>query len=80
MESGYLTPNSFCRLTGCQRDPRDRGVIIIFFLHHCNPLGILKILGNSARFSERWNFGGEAIFRVGFDDDILSSGLHGMTI
>ena len=27
--SGYPTPTSFCRLTGCQRDPRDRGVTII---------------------------------------------------
>ena len=27
-----------------------------------------------------WNYGGEAIFQVGFDDDILSSGLHGMTM
>ena len=23
---GYLTPIGFRRLTGCQRDPRDRGV------------------------------------------------------
>ena len=26
--SGYQTPTSFPRLTGCQRDPRDRGVPI----------------------------------------------------
>ena len=26
--SGYLTPTSFHRLTGCQRDPRDRGVTL----------------------------------------------------
>ena len=25
--SGYPISTSFCRLTGCQRDPRDRGVI-----------------------------------------------------
>ena len=25
--SGYLTPTGFYRLTGCQQDPRDRGVI-----------------------------------------------------
>ena len=24
--SGYPTPTDFLRLTGCQRDPRDRGV------------------------------------------------------
>ena len=23
---GYPTPTSFCKLTGCQRDPRDMGV------------------------------------------------------
>ena len=23
---GYPTPTGFCRLTGCQRDPRDRDV------------------------------------------------------
>ena len=28
---------------------------IVFFLHRHNPLGILKSLGNSARFSERWS-------------------------
>ena len=28
---------------------------IIFFLHRRNPLRILKSLGNSAGFSERWN-------------------------
>ena len=28
----YPTPISFRRLTGCQRDPRDRGVIDI--VHH----------------------------------------------
>ena len=29
--SGYMTPTSFRRLTGCQRDPRDRGVTIMDF-------------------------------------------------
>ena len=29
--SGYLTPIDFRRLTGCQRDPRDRGVIKFFY-------------------------------------------------
>ena len=24
--SGYPTPIGLCRLTGCRRDPRDRGV------------------------------------------------------
>ena len=24
--SGYPTPTGFCRLTCCQRDPRDKGV------------------------------------------------------
>ena len=26
--SGYLTPTGFHRLTGCQRDPQDKGIII----------------------------------------------------
>ena len=27
--SGYPTPTGFRKLTGCQRDPRDRGVTLI---------------------------------------------------
>ena len=52
---------------------------IIFFLHRRNPLVIPKSLGNNAGCSEKWNYGGEAIFRFRFDDGIFSSGLHGMT-
>ena len=32
--SGYLTPTFFFRLTGCQRDPRDRGVTPPLILSH----------------------------------------------
>ena len=53
---------------------------IIFFLHRLNPLGILESLGDSARFRDSWNYGGEAIFRVGFEDDIFRVGLHGMMV
>ena len=49
---------------------------IIFFLHRLNPLGILESLGDSVRFGDSWNYGGEAIFRVGFEDDIFRVGLH----
>ena len=51
---------------------------IIFFLHFLNPLGILESSGNSARFSDNWNYGGEAIFWVGFDDGMFRASLHGM--
>ena len=51
---------------------------IIFFLHPLNPLGILKRLGNSAGFRDSWNYGGEAIFPVGFKDGIFRVGLQGM--
>ena len=53
---------------------------IIFLLHRMNPLGILESLGDSARFSDSWNYGGEAIFRVGFDDGIFRAGLHEMMV
>ena len=53
---------------------------IIFFLHRRNPLGVLKSLGNNAWFNERRNYGGKAIFQVGFDDDIFSTRLHKMTV
>ena len=53
---------------------------IIFILHHCNPLRVLKSLGNNAWFSERRNHGGEAIFWVKFYDGIFSTGFHGMTV
>ena len=49
-------------------------------LHRHNPLGVLKSLGNTAWFSERRNHGSEAIFWVGFDDYISSTGLHGMIV
>ena len=28
--SGYLTPTCFLKLTGCQRDPQDRGVTTLY--------------------------------------------------
>ena len=28
--SGYPTPTNFRRLTGCQRDPRDKGVTALY--------------------------------------------------
>ena len=30
--SGYSTPTGFRRLTGCQWDPRDRGVTLILLI------------------------------------------------
>ena len=53
---------------------------IIFFLHCLNPLGILESLGNSAGFSDRLNNGSEAIFWVGFEDDIFRAGFNGMKV
>ena len=47
-------------------------------MHHLNPLGILESLCNSEGFSDSWNYGGEAIFWVGFDDSIFRAGLHGI--
>ena len=52
----------------------------IFFLYHLNLLGILESSGECARFSDRWNDGGEAISRVGFEDDIFRAGMHGMKV
>ena len=45
---------------------------IIFFLHRLNPLRILEILSDSTG-----NYGGEAIFWVGFEDGIFRAGLGG---
>ena len=45
-----------------------------------NPLGILESSGNNAGCSDRWNDSGEAIFRVGFEDDSFKAGLHGMKV
>ena len=53
---------------------------IIFFSHCLNPLGILKSLGNSAWFRDSWNYGGEAIFGVRFENDIFRAGLHEMIV
>ena len=36
--------------------------------------------GNSAEFSDRWSYGGEAIFWIGFDDGIFRVGLHEMMV
>ena len=44
------------------------------------PLGILESLGDSAGFRDSWNYGGEAIFLVGFEDDIFRAGLNGMMV
>ena len=40
-----------------------------------NP-GFATSLGNSVGFSDNWNYGDEAIFWFGFDDDIFRAGLH----
>ena len=48
--------------------------------HRHNPLGVPKSLGNSAWLSEGRKHGGEAIFWVGFDDGIFSTGFHGMKV
>ena len=53
---------------------------IIFFLHRLNLLRILECLDDSARLRDSWNYGGKAIFRVGFEDDIFRVGLHGMMV
>ena len=52
----------------------------MFLLHRLNPLGILESLDNNARFSNSWNYGGEAIFRVGLEDGIFRTSLHGMMV
>ena len=38
---------------------------IIFFMHRLNPPGIFESLGDSARFKDSWNYGGEVIFQSG---------------
>ena len=53
---------------------------IIFFLHRLNLLRILESSSDNAGFSDKWNEGGEAIFRVGFEDGIFKAGLHGMKV
>ena len=69
--------------------PRERGnkrpstvldESIIFFLYSLNPLWILESLGDSAGFKERGKYGGEAISRVRFGDDIFRVDLHGMKV
>ena len=52
----------------------------MFFMHCPNPIGILESLGDNAGFRDSWNDGGEAIFRVGFEDGIFRAGLHGMMV
>ena len=52
----------------------------VIFLHRLNPLGMLESLGESVGFSDSLDYGGEAIFWVGFDDDIFRVGLHGMMV
>ena len=49
-------------------------------MHRLNQLGILESSSNSAGFNGSLNYGGEAIFRVGFDDVIFRAGLHGMMV
>ena len=53
---------------------------IIFFLHRLNPLRILESLGDCVGFKDSWNYGGEAIFQVGFEDGLFRAGLHGMMV
>ena len=53
---------------------------IIFFVHCLNPLVILERLGNSAGFRDSLNYGGEAIFRVEFEDDIFRARFHRMMV
>ena len=81
MRNTYLLPTTFCPDLGGNWSlgtvPNES---IIFFLHHLNPLGILKGSSDSARFSDKWNEGGETIFQVGFEDDIFRVGLHGMKV
>ena len=67
----FVTQNILPRSRGNESPSTVPNESIIFFRHRCNPLGIPKILGNSTGFSERWNYGGETIFGVGFDDGIL---------
>ena len=49
-------------------------------MHRLNLLRILKSSGDSVGFSDRRNDGGEAIFQVGFEDDIFRASLHGMKV
>ena len=45
-----------------------------------DPLRILESLCDSVWFSDSWNYGGEAIFQVGFDDGIFRADFHGMIV
>ena len=63
-------------LTWAQGNERPSSVpdeSIIFVLHGLNPLQILESSSDSAGFRDRWKYGGEAISRVGFDDDTFRS-------
>ena len=53
---------------------------IILVLHGLKPLRILESSGYSAGFRDMWKDGGEAISRIGFDDDTFGSGLHEMLV
>ena len=48
VESGYPTPTGFLRLTGCQRDPQDKGVIAWY-----QSIGTVKPEKNSI-FLKKW--------------------------
>ena len=58
MISGHPIFTSFRRLTGCQRDPRDRGVIralayigLLFYIHACTPIKFLAPLPRIGAFT-----------------------------
>ena len=63
-----------------EKPSADSDESIILVLHDLNPLQILESSGDSVRFRDRLKYCGEAISRVGFDDDTFRSGLYGMMV
>ena len=53
---------------------------IILVLRGLNPLWNLESSGDNVGFIDRWKYGGEAISRVGFNDDAFRLGLHGIMV
>ena len=52
-----------------EKPSADSDESIILVLHDLNPLQLLESLSDSVGFRDRWKYSGEAISRVGFDND-----------
>ena len=50
------------------------------YASYLNSLGILESSSDNTGFSDRWNDVDEAIFWVGFEDDIFRANLHEMKV